>query len=310
MDLPPPALDTATFTEHVVETGLGRRRYRLFVPGRTDGGDPLPLLVVLHGCTQDAADIARGTRFNQHAERQGMLVLYPEQPIEANPQKCWNWFLPAHQGRDSGEPALVAYLTRRVMAEYPVDSGRIYLVGVSAGGAMAVLTAIAYPEIYTALGVHSGIGYRAAENLASALTAMKGEGSPPGELAREAHAAMGDRARAVPIMVVQGQLDPAVNAGNAQRISEQFVTLAVMAGSGPAPPETDGFTSGGREVTRTVWLTADGPALVEQWIIEGLAHAWSGGSPDGTWTDPAGPDASAEMIRFLLSHRLQGPSKR
>lgn len=305
MDRPPapPGSGTAAFTEQVVNTPLGERRYRLFVPARAGAEGPAPLFVVLHGCTQDAGDIARGTRFNQHAERGGFLVLYPEQPATANPQKCWNWFLPEHQARGRGEPGLIADLARGVIAVHPVDPSRVYLAGISAGGAMAVLTAVAYPDLFAAVAVHSGIAYRAARTLAEALAAMEGRGPRAPDLAREARTAMGAHARAVPAFVMHGAADSRVHPANAAALAEQFTVLAALCGTELAPAVTETAAVGGRTAERTVWTSRDGPPVVERWIVDGLAHAWSGGSAEGTWTDPAGPDATAGMVRFLLSQR-------
>jgi poly(hydroxyalkanoate) depolymerase family esterase len=307
---PPPSLaDTARFTEHVLETALGPRRYRLYVPGGAGGGGdhPAPFVVVLHGCTQDAADIARGTRFNEHAERQGFIVAYPEQPVSANPQKCWNWFDPDHQTRDRGEPAVVAAIAREVMARHRVDPDRVHLAGISAGGAMAVIVALAYPDLFASVAVHSGIPYGAASGVQEALTAMRAGGPDPAAGMRTALSAMASRARALPALVIQGAEDPTVRVENGHRVAAQFVALAVATGRLPATPkpEEERFEDGARGVTRVSWRDPAGGVVVETWIVSGLAHAWSGGSPDGSWTDPAGPNATAAMVRFFAEHPLQ-----
>lgn len=308
IDMPPPApvvSDTATFAPHVFRTSAGERTYWLFVPGGTTEGEALPLVVVLHGCTQDGADIARGSRMNTHAAAHRFLVLYPEQPASANPQKCWNWFDPSHQARDAGEPALIAGMTREVMVARKVDPRRVFLAGISAGGAMAVLTAMNYPELFAAIAVHSGIQFRAAVNLPEAVAAMKGGGPPPATQARLAHAAMGARARIVPAILVQGARDPSVQPANLQVLVTQFRALAELMGlgeRGTGDGEREETEHGQYRTIRTIYRDGLGSPVIESWMIEGLAHAWSGGSPEGTWTDPAAPDMTREFVRFLLSH--------
>jgi len=313
MDTPPPVqivADTATFTRHLYQSSEGARAYWLFVPGGVSEGTSLPLVVLLHGCTQDAADVARGSRLNQYAEAQHFLVLYPEQPAAANPQKCWNWFVPEHQQRGAGEPALIEAMTRQVMAGRKVDPRRVFLAGISAGGAMAVLTALDYPELFAALAVHSGIQYRAAASATEAIAAMKNGGPAPGDRARLAYAAMGPRARMVPAMLLQGSKDPSVQPANLEALVAQFRALAELAGAGEGGKgrgegEREETEQGKYRTIRTVYRDALGNSQIESWMIEGLAHAWSGGSPEGTWTDPAAPEMTREIVRFLLSHPMK-----
>lgn len=306
--------DSGSFTQHVYEGPEGTRSYRLYLPPGDSTGGARPLLVVLHGCTQDAADIARGTRMNAQAEAHRFLVLYPEQPASANPLKCWNWFLPEHQERDRGEPALIAAMTRRVMAEHRVDPARVFLVGISAGGAMAVIAALGYPELYAAVAVHSGIQYRAAATPAEALAAMKDGGPDPGARAASAWTAMGSRARAVPAMLVQGAGDPSVQPANIEKLIAQFAALADLADDGSANASfaavatTEERTQGAYTARIRRYADRRG-VLIEAWLIEGLAHAWSGGSAEGTWTDPAGPDITPELVRFLLAHPMPGSGR-
>jgi poly(hydroxyalkanoate) depolymerase family esterase len=273
----------------------GTRRYRLYVPAGYETWHPAPLAVMLHGCTQDPDDFARGTRFNQYAEQAGVIVVYPEQLAEHNPQKCWTWFDRAHQSAESGEPAIIAGITREVMARYAVDSTRVYIGGVSAGAAMAVNTAAAYPHLYAAVGAHSGIAWRAAGDVQAALGVMR-NGAPEGPAAVEAaRALLQSSGRAsLPIIVFHGGADAVVNPLNGRQLASQW---AVAAGAKDFLRHQS--TEGGLQVTRDVW----GP-LAELWVVDGLGHAWSGGSTDGTYTDARGPDASREMLRFFLAHRL------
>ena len=294
--------ETGQFIMREISTDQGTRRYKLYIPGSYDGSKPLPLVVMLHGCTQDPDDIARGTRLNESAEAKSVLVVYPEQPETANPRKCWNWYEPAHQKRGEGEPALIAAITRRVMEDYRVDSRRVYVAGVSAGAAMAIAVALSYSELYAAVGSHSGIPYAAATTVMEALSVMQGKDGDPVILASKAKNAMGTHARPIPAIVFQGGSDHVVNAANAVHLVAQL--LAVQG----APLDDKAITvmgekvdsAGGYHYTRAVHGNSDG--TIELWIVQELGHAWSGGSADGTFTDPKGPNATNEMLRFFLEH--------
>ncbi|MGI4977162.1 MAG: extracellular catalytic domain type 1 short-chain-length polyhydroxyalkanoate depolymerase [Janthinobacterium lividum] len=266
-------------------SGGATRPYRLYVPGSYDGR-PVPLVVMLHGCTQSAADFAAGTRMNEAAEAQGCLVAWPEQVAAANASRCWRWFEASEQGR-GGEPAIVAGITREVMAEYAVDPARVYVAGLSAGGAAAAVLGAAYPELYAAIGVHSGLACGAARDTVSAMAAMR--------QARPGRAA----GRAMPAIVFHGDSDSTVHPGNADAVIAQ-------AGGG----EDGGWTRrvergqvpGGRAFERVCHAGPGGAVVLEQWTVHGAGHAWSGGSAAGSYTDPKGPDASGEMLRFFLEH--------
>jgi poly(hydroxyalkanoate) depolymerase family esterase len=266
-------------------SGPARRDFKLYIPPAA-GAAPLPLVVMLHGCTQDAADFAAGTAMNELARGQGFYVLYPEQSQQANPQRCWNWFKHNHQVRDRGEPATIAGMARKVMAQYPVDPARVYVAGLSAGGAMAAILGDAYPELFAAVGVHSGLPTGAANDVPSAFGAMK-SGPQGGKRA----------ASGVPTIVFHGDGDHTVNPVN----GDEVIAASVQAGT--AVETEQGRSAGGRRYTRSLHRTAGGKVVAEQWVVHGAPHAWAGGSGKGSYTDPGGPDASAEMLRFFRSVR-------
>lgn len=304
-DAPPPipavvaqAQGTGEFTVREVGTPEGPRRYKLFVPTNYDKSRPSPLLIVLHGCTQDPDDIARGTQFNSLAGEKRMLVAYPEQPQKANGLKCWNWFDPAHQQREKGEPALIAAITRKVIEEYAIDPRRVYIAGLSAGAAMALTVAYAYPEIYAAAGIHSGIAYGAAGSIGEAIKSMAAGAPYPDSLASAVVKGMGSR-RSFPAIVFQGGADKSVKPVNAGQVVSQLSDLHSLGGLKKGSPSA-GITDGGYRYARTTY--GKGKPSIEEWIVDELGHAWSGGSIEGTYTDPKGPVASREMLRFFVQH--------
>jgi poly(hydroxyalkanoate) depolymerase family esterase len=251
---------------------------------------------MLHGCTQNPDDFAVGTRMNQLAEEYGFVVAYPRQPTKANPLACWNWFNPKDQTRDLGEPSIIAEITRTIMAELNIDAERVFVAGVSAGGAMADVMSATYPELYAAIGIHSGVAYGSATDGVSALAAMRGALKPavPSQRKRRLKRAKGH----VRTIIFQGASDRTVHPSNAELIlAEARAELADTTGTRETHQQG---SAGGRTYTRTVIVDASGVPQVEHWAIEGLGHAWSGGCPDGSYTDPHGPDASREMLRFFL----------
>ena len=257
----------------------GTRSYKLYIPGKPAAGHR-PLVIMLHGGTQDADDFAIGTRMNEVAEELGFIVAYPIQPRAANAQICWNWFLPAHQRRDAGEPAIIAGITRELMAEHDIDPSRVFVAGLSAGGAMAAVMGETYPDLYGGIGVHSGLAYGAASDLPSAFAAMRGTHGP-----RQRRGAP-----AIRTIVFHGDADNIVHSSNA----------AIIVGRQSTDSKQTSQHGAGKTATRRVVKDRTGNVVAEDWTIHGSGHAWSGGSADGSYTDPHGPDASREMMRFFL----------
>ncbi|MFD2299822.1 PHB depolymerase family esterase [Paracidovorax citrulli] len=274
--------------------------YRLYLPPEVPGdGAPRPMVVMLHGCTQHAEDFAAGTRMNALARELGVVVLYPEQTQRANAQKCWNWFKPQHQQRGRGEPAVIAALARSIATAHRVDPARVYVAGLSAGGAMADVVGHCYPDVFAAVGVHSGLPYGCAADVASALSAMRsGPGPAPG-------ATTGARSTALPTIVFHGDADTTVHVRNAESLVAALRSgsgRGAASGAAAAPRVTRGQSGRGARHTRTVYTDAAGRDSLEYWQLHGAGHAWSGGSASGSYTDPSGVDASAEMLRFFLAH--------
>lgn len=283
-----PAVTGDTFTAGSFRNSSGQRAYKLYVPPEAHG-EPRPLVVMLHGCTQDADDFAAGTAMNEAAREQGFYVLYPVQSRDANPQKCWNWFKHNHQQQGRGEPSILAGMTRQVIDTHAIDTGRVYVGGLSAGGAMAAILAEAYPELYAAAGVHSGLAPRAASDLPSALSAMKG-----GYARAPAQAGSG-----VPTIVFHGDRDATVHPSNAESVIAASAGAGVRAETHRVPGAT-----GKRQSTRHVYRNTAGVVVAEHWDIHGAGHAWAGGTQQGSYTDGAGPDATAEMLRFFFERAL------
>jgi poly(hydroxyalkanoate) depolymerase family esterase len=319
---PLPAIDTepvelppasGQFLTKRFSASVGSRDYKLYLPsGYADV--PLPLVVMLHGCTQDPDDFALGTRANRWAESRRLIVVYPQQIRRANAHRCWNWFRPVDQDRGRGEPAIIAGITQQVIDEFHVDAQRVYVVGMSAGGAMAAVVGRAYPEMFAAIGIHSGLPAGVAQDVPSALALMKAGHTP---LATNApYVAMGpyliqrtDSAsnlteRATPLIVLQGDADRTVNPANADRLVQAALDAYRLNGNSPlqSSVQTIAPTQGSYGYRRTQHVALNGARMIEQWDIHGAGHAWSGGNAAGSHTDAHGPDATKVMLDFFEQH--------
>jgi poly(hydroxyalkanoate) depolymerase family esterase len=286
-----PLPDGAQFLDQRYSCAAGVRRYRLYVP--SSAGEGLQgLIVMLHGCTQNPEDFAAGTGMNALAEEHALLIVYPAQTSGDNSMSCWNWFRPGDQMRDTGEPAIIAGLTESLRDQYAIPKERVFVAGLSAGGAMAAIMGETYPELYGAIGVHSGLAYGSANDVMSAFTAMRGQ------VALEQAPSSNDGApEAGPRMIVfHGAADTTVHPSNARRI------IASQSGSRAKSTRTEHTASGEtRAYSRLVAERDDGTHGIECWMIDGAQHAWAGGHPSGSYTDPRGPNASAAMVRFFLN---------
>jgi poly(hydroxyalkanoate) depolymerase family esterase len=282
--------EDARFIGRSFSNQSGSRTYKVFLPSGYSG-QKLPLVVMLHGCTQNPDDFAAGTKMNELAEEQTFIVAYPRQSQSANMQKCWNWFDPNNQRREGAETSIIAGITRQVAEEFNADPARLYVAGLSAGGAAAANMAMTYPDLYAAIGVHSGLACGAARDMGSAFVAMSGRGIS------EHH----PHGTAVPTIMFHGDADRTVNSKNGNDVAAQAnsgLPLTKIVARGEA---------GGMAYTRTVQCNSVGLEIIEQWVLHGAGHAWSGGSTNGSYTDTRGPDASREMVRFFLRHEHENP---
>lgn len=282
-----PLPEGAEFKDDTFTCKAGSRRFRTYVPAsaaeRATG-----VVVMLHGCTQSPEDFAAGTGMNALAEAHGFIVVYPEQSRGDNAQSCWNWFSRGDQRRGRGEPAILAELTRQICEEYGIDRNSTFVAGLSAGAAMAVILGETYPDVFSAVGAHSGLPVGSAKDVASAFAAMAGNA-----LDASAPAPGKDRVRTI---IFHGTADSTVHPTNANGIARR-----ARDANAPQSIETSVTGSaGGRRYTCEVSIDPEGRPIVEHWTVEAQGHAWSGGDAAGSYTDPKGPDASAEMIRFFF----------
>jgi poly(hydroxyalkanoate) depolymerase family esterase len=284
------------------------RRSFVYTPQGIAPGTAVPLVVMLHGCTQKPGGFAAATAMNRAADRHGFVVLYPEQARDANQQGCWNWFLPAHQHRDRGEPAFIAGAARAVMdaSRWSIEAGRVFVAGLSAGGAMAAVVAATHPDLFSAVAVHSGLAYGCATDVGSAFAAMANGGRDARQQPQAVLDAMGRHARPMPTIVVHGMGDRVVAPVNGEQLVAQWLTANRLASSEPfeadprRPTSTEaGRADGGLAFTRRRWTDRRGGPLVEHLSVHGLAHAWSGGTANGSFTDPNGPSATDAIWDFF-----------
>jgi poly(hydroxyalkanoate) depolymerase family esterase len=279
----------ARFEERSFANQAGSRAYKLYVPSNYKG-EPLPLVIMLHGCTQSPDDFAAGTRMNQIAEEVGFLVAYPGQPSSANPSKCWNWFSAGDQLRDQGEPSLIAGITRQIMRDFRIEHGKVFVAGLSAGGAAAAIMGSAYPDLYAAVGIHSGLACGAAQDMPSAFSAMK-----------QGRAGLPSSSQPLRAIVFHGDRDTTVSPVNGDQVIAQSKGATEL-----RTTVSRSQSSGGQSYSRSAHTDHSGRLMLEHWVLHGAGHAWSGGSAAGSYTDPKGPDASREMIRFFLERPTVG----
>jgi poly(hydroxyalkanoate) depolymerase family esterase len=283
------------------------RSYDVYLPAGLRRRSRVPMVMLLHGCKQTPAEFVEATRFTTVADRNGFVLVLPRQDARHHSQRCWRWYESAHQHRGSGEPAALAAVARQVAAEenrWRIDPLRVYVAGLSAGGGMALVLAAEYPDMFAAVGVHSGPAYRSAIHGGQALSAMGGRTLVP--LPGRSDPAM------APLIVIQGGDDDVVRPTNGDRVADQWLTFRSSASGGEKDPgrigrsRTDhGRSADGREYTRVRWYTAKRVRVLEYWLIEGLGHAWSGGRAGGSFSDPAGPRAATLMWTFFRTHRLE-----
>ena len=305
-----------TFTQYTYNGSAGSRPYYVYTPANYQVGTAVPMIVMLHGCTQTPTDFANGTQMNALADQKQFIVVYPQQTSTYNSSSCWNWFQSADQARGSGEPAIIAGIAQTVeqtTSQWTIDSNRVYVAGMSAGAAMTVIMGATYPDIFAAIGVHSGLEYQAATSLTAATTAQSQGGPSPTQQGQAAYNAMGSAARVVPTIDFQGQSDYTVYPVNGDQVIEQWMQTDHLASNGtynasfssPSTTNTGQVSgSGGHSYSIQTWNNTSGNEIEEYWKINGMGHAWSGGSSSGSYTDPNGPSATNAMYTFFMNHPM------
>ena len=283
--------------EQTYSNAYGSRPYKLYLP-RGYTGESVPLLVMLHGCTQSSLDFASGTRMNELADKHMFLVAYPEQVTSANSSKCWKWFQPSDQHRDKGEPSLIAGITRHIISKYNIDGRFVCIAGLSSGGAMAAIMAATYPDLYASVAVHSVLPFGAAHDLPSAFKVMKQGASRYNRSIAET----------IPLIIFHGDADTTVAPINAHQLANQWLESSQQGSATKLKRDSrsiEGHIPGGHSYIRTIYPDIHGQAIVEKWIVHQAGHAWAGGSSNGSYTDARGPDASEEIFRFVTEHPKQ-----
>ena len=298
-----PGKSSAQFLAGTYSNDAGSLDYKVFLPSGYRGR-PLPMVVMLHGCKQNPDDFAAGTRMNELAEERQCLVVYPAQAQRGNGFRCWNWFHAVNQQRDQGEPSMIAGITRDVMQTFNVDRRRVYIAGLSAGGAMAVIMGTTYPELYAAVGVHSGLAYAGASDLYSAMVAMRSGVRAPLQHEDRDGAAIARMST----IVFHGDRDTTVHPDNGNLVVAQSASNLL---DGAMLQASDirvehGLVAQGHAFTRTIHQDSAGQSVAELWLVHGAGHAWSGGNASASYTDPQGPDASREMLRFFFTQAQDG----
>ncbi|HLE61592.1 MAG TPA: PHB depolymerase family esterase [Pyrinomonadaceae bacterium] len=300
-----------TWAGGAVKTSSGSREYKLWVASLYSKEKPVALILMLHGCMQKAEELAAFSGMNDLADKNGFLVAYPEQTVTANPLRCWNWFDSKHQTRDAGEPSLVAAVIQDVRSSYNIDARRVYAIGISAGGAMAVVMGVTYPEMFAGLGVIAGVEFKAATTVQAGLAAMKSGGPDPNDQGLLAFQTIqkslaGAKTR-IPVIAFQGMKDPYVSPLNADQLIAQWAQTNDYLDDGKdndsvsiqTAKETKGAVPNGYSFTKYSYYDSAKRLLMEKWLVDGLGHAWSGSPIANQFADPKGPNASAEMWRFF-----------
>jgi poly(hydroxyalkanoate) depolymerase family esterase len=305
---------TGTWQSYTYNGSAGSLPYYVYTPASYHVGERVPLIVMLHGCTQTAADFAAGTQMDELADQKNFIVIYPQQTSQNNTLSCWDWFEPANQSRGVGEPALIAGIVQTVennTSEWTIDKTRVYVAGLSAGAAMAVIMGATYPDMFAAIGVHSGLEYQAGTDVASGVEAQEIGGPDPMTQGQIAYDAMGRYARVVPTIVFQGTSDTTVAPINGTQVIEQWMETDSLTSGGTYDASysnpstiTNGQVPGGHSYTEYTWNDKQGKEIEEYWLVNGMGHAWSGGSSAGTFTDPLGPNATLDMYTFFMNYRL------
>ncbi len=301
-----------SWQSYIYNGPAGSRPYFVYTPTHYQVGTAVPLLVMLHGCTQTPLDFANSTGMNQLAEQHNFIVVYPQQTALYNSALCWNWYEPANQVRNSGEAAIVAGIVQTIeqdTSHWTINTHRIYVEGLSAGGALSVTLGAVYPDIFAAIGVHAGCEYQAATTPAGVIQVERTGGPSPVQQGRLAYAAMGAHARVVPTIVFHGTDDPIINVVNGDQVIQQWMQTDQLASHNTYTPSftspsstTYGQIPGGHAYTIEGWKDHSGNEIQEYWKIAGMGHAWSGGS--GSFGDPLGPDASQATYAFFMQHPL------
>jgi poly(hydroxyalkanoate) depolymerase family esterase len=311
--LPKARADSSGIWQQYMYNGpAGSRPYFVYTPANYQVGSAVPLMVMLHGCTQTPADFAAGTQMDQLADQKQFVVVYPQETSTYNQEKCWNWFDSADQSRGSGEPAIIAGIVQAVeqtTSQWTIDTRRIYAAGLSAGAAMTVILGATYPDIFAAIGVQSGLEYQAATSSTDAYTALRQGGPDPARQGQSAYNAMGSAARVVPIITFHGTSDYLVYPINGEQVVRQWMQTdhlashnAYNASFNSPTSTTNGQVAGGHSYSVYTWNDSNGNEIQEYWLVNGMGHGWSGGSSSGTYTDPQGPGATQAIYNFFISH--------
>ena len=311
--LPKARADSSGIWQQYTYNGpAGSRPYFVYTPASYQVSTAVPLIVMLHGCTQTPADFAAGTQMDQLADQKQFIVVYPQQTSTYNQEKCWNWFDSADQSRGNGEPAIIAGIVQAVeqtTSQWTIDTHRIYAAGLSAGAAMTVILGATYPDIFAAIGVQSGLEYQAATSSTDAYTALRQGGPDPARQGQAAYNAMGSAARVVPTITFHGTSDYLVYPINGEQVVRQWMQTdhlashnAYNASFNSPTSTTNGQVAGGHSYSVYTWNDNNGNEIQEYWLVNGMGHGWSGGSSSGTYTDPQGPGATQAIYNFFMSH--------